>query len=300
MNRSSENSLLSLEPQLIGIPDLVNLVADFCDDHSLSKLSRTTKGVRKMIIEESKDRYIRVLEYKYMRVCLQMESLLERISRGEMIDVEMFGKTTQNDDQMSLYRRFLLNKYPSDITFKRFQTMSQNLENLKRMRGPVSVNPTFINSIQRQTDQNQQQQQTVQNNRPDLHTIHQHQDTHDDDDVGNNLAMDDQMYDSLFHRRREMIWQYDDTVRKQRELDKQCMNLMNKLTDQETSLTDMVDGFVSYKLSRYRNKFDLAVRKMKGQVVCDSDIIMADLLEPTYFINSIQDKIMSQHRLQVN
>ena len=26
-----------------------------------------------MIIEESKDRYIRVLEYKYMRVCLQME-----------------------------------------------------------------------------------------------------------------------------------------------------------------------------------------------------------------------------------
>lgn len=26
-----------------------------------------------MIIEESKDRYIRVLEYKYMRVCMQME-----------------------------------------------------------------------------------------------------------------------------------------------------------------------------------------------------------------------------------
>jgi len=47
-----------------------------------------------MIIEESKDRYIRVLEYKYMRVCLQMESLLERISQGEMIDVEMFGKTS--------------------------------------------------------------------------------------------------------------------------------------------------------------------------------------------------------------
>jgi hypothetical protein len=26
-----------------------------------------------MIIEESKDRYIRLLEYKYMRVCMQME-----------------------------------------------------------------------------------------------------------------------------------------------------------------------------------------------------------------------------------
>ena len=29
--------------------------------------------MRKMIIEESKDRYIRVLEYKYMKVCMQME-----------------------------------------------------------------------------------------------------------------------------------------------------------------------------------------------------------------------------------
>ncbi len=36
-------------------------------------ISKTSKDVRKMIIEESKDRYIRVLEYKYMRVCLQME-----------------------------------------------------------------------------------------------------------------------------------------------------------------------------------------------------------------------------------
>jgi len=26
-----------------------------------------------MIIEESKDRYIRVLEYKYMKVCMQLE-----------------------------------------------------------------------------------------------------------------------------------------------------------------------------------------------------------------------------------
>ena len=34
---------------------------------------KTSKGVRKMIIEESKDRYIRVLEYKYMRVCLLMD-----------------------------------------------------------------------------------------------------------------------------------------------------------------------------------------------------------------------------------
>jgi hypothetical protein len=90
MNRNYEDdssSSLELyrEPKLADIPDLVNMIADFCDDAALSKLSRviipvikifviqTSKDVRKMIIEESKDRYIRVLEYKYMRVCLQME-----------------------------------------------------------------------------------------------------------------------------------------------------------------------------------------------------------------------------------
>jgi hypothetical protein len=82
---SSSSLELYREPKVADIPDLINMIADFCDDAALSKLSRvtilliiiliiqTSKDVRKMIIEESKDRYIRVLEYKYMRVCLQME-----------------------------------------------------------------------------------------------------------------------------------------------------------------------------------------------------------------------------------
>ena len=70
---------------------------------------------------------------------------------------------------------------------------------------------------------------------------------------------------------------------------------MDKLIDNETSLGDMVDGFFSYKMNRYKNKIDIAMKKMRGQVVCDSDIIMADLLEPQYFINSLQDKLISQH-----
>ena len=82
---SSSSLELFREPKVADIPDLINMIADFCDDAALSKLSRvtlpltiiffiqTSKDVRKMIIEESKDRYIRVLEYKYMRVCLQME-----------------------------------------------------------------------------------------------------------------------------------------------------------------------------------------------------------------------------------
>lgn len=55
---------------------------------------------------------------------------------------------------------------------------------------------------------------------------------------------------------------------------------MNKLVDSDTSISDMVDGFVSYKINRYKAKLDIAVKKMRGQVVCDSDIIMTDLLEP--------------------
>ena len=44
MNRSSNSSLALPSqfgtPNVIDIPDLVNLIADFCDDESLSKLSR--------------------------------------------------------------------------------------------------------------------------------------------------------------------------------------------------------------------------------------------------------------------
>jgi hypothetical protein len=39
-----------------------------------------------MIIEESKDRYIRVLEYKYMKVCMQMEVRLAASTLGGVDD----------------------------------------------------------------------------------------------------------------------------------------------------------------------------------------------------------------------
>ena len=63
---------------------------------------------------------------------------------------------------------------------------------------------------------------------------------------------------------------------------------MDKLINSDnTSLSDMVDGFFSYKFNRYKNKIDLAIKKMRGQVVCDSEIIMSDMIDPQYFINSI-------------
>lgn len=84
-----------------------------------------------------------------------------------------------------------------------------------------------------------------------------------------------------------MLFQYSESVKRHKELENQCLSLMAKLNEEDTSLTDMVDGFFSYKLNRYKNKIDLTLRRMRGQIVCESDIIMSDILEPQYFINSI-------------
>jgi hypothetical protein len=58
------------------------------------------------------------------------------------------------------------------------------------------------------------------------------------------------------------------------------MQVMDKMFDKSTTIPELVDGFFSYKLNRYKNRFEVAVKKIKGEVICDSDIIMADLLEP--------------------
>jgi hypothetical protein len=55
---------------------------------------------------------------------------------------------------------------------------------------------------------------------------------------------------------------------------------MDRMCSEETTIGDVLGGFVNYKINWYRNKIDVGVKKMRGEVVCDSDIIMADLLEP--------------------
>jgi hypothetical protein len=79
-------------------------------------------------------------------------------------------------------------------------------------------------------------------------------------------------------------------------LNQQAMHLMDRMCSDESSIGDVLGGFVHYKINWYRNKIDVGVKKMRGEIVCDSDIIMADLLEPQYFINSIQDKLLQSHR----
>ena len=53
---------------------------------------------------------------------------------------------------------------------------------------------------------------------------------------------------------------------------------MSLLNDKSTPTTDMIDRFVNYKINRYINKIGRVVKIIKGDTVCDSDIIMDDIL----------------------
>jgi hypothetical protein len=68
--------------------------------------------------------------------------LIERIQSGELIDLEILrrgGNDESDQHTISLYRRFLLNKYPQ-MTFKNYQILSHNLENLKKPKGIIGYN----------------------------------------------------------------------------------------------------------------------------------------------------------------
>ena len=42
------------------------------------------------------------------------------------------------------------------------------------------------------------------------------------------------------------------------------MRLMDSFQDEQTTISDMVDGFLSYKFNRYKSKIDVALKKMRG------------------------------------
>ena len=41
----------------------------------------------------------------------------------------------------------------------------------------------------------------------------------------------------------------------------------------------MIDSFVSYKFNRFKVKLESAVKKMKGEMICDSELVTQDLLD---------------------
>lgn len=101
--------------------------------------------------------------------------------------------------------------------------------------------------------------------------------------ASNTNLMDDHLYDYIIRRRSEKMRQmreFQDSINNQKQLNQQAINLMDRMCSDESSIGDVLGGFVNYKINWYRNKIDVGVKKMRGEIVCDSDIIMADLLEP--------------------
>lgn len=69
---------------------------------------------------------------------------------------------------------------------------------------------------------------------------------------------------------------------------------MKKLEDTDTSISEMFESFLGYKINRYKNVLDRAVRKMKGEVTCESEILTEDCLTPQYLFNSVTDRILQK------
>ena len=45
---------------------------------------------------------------------------------------------------------------------------------------------------------------------------------------------------------------------------------MEKMNDKSASVTEMLDGYVNYKFNRYKSKIDVAFKKVRGELTCDS------------------------------
>ncbi len=86
-----------------------------------------------------------------------------------------------------------------------------------------------------------------------------------------NLLLDDQLFENLRRRRADIVREYRMNARKQTVMDMQCMELMNKLNDSSTPITDMVDGYVNYKLLRFQDKMNRTIKKIKGEQIYEPD-----------------------------
>lgn len=73
-------------------------------------------------------------------------------------------------------------------------------------------------------------------------------------------------------------------------LDQESYNVFEKLNNKDTPAQEMIDSFLSYKFNRYKAKIgkilvvdfvlENAVRRIKGDVVVESELVTSDLLEP--------------------
>jgi len=62
--------------------------------------------------------------------------------------------------------------------------------------------------------------------------------------------------------------------------------------DKDTSVPEVIDELVSYKINRYSDKIERCFKKLKGEGYCDSEIINYDVVDPQIVVNSLTDKII--------
>lgn len=75
-------------------------------------------------------------------------------------------------------------------------------------------------------------------------------------------------------------------------LDQQGLEVFKKLNNKETPAQEMIDSFLIYKFNRYKTKMEQAVKKIKGEMVIESELITTDLLDSQVLINSLSEKVI--------
>jgi hypothetical protein len=104
---------------------LVTLISELCPPDSLNKLASLNRFCRKKVVEDSKEKYITILEYKYQKVCHILKNILKKLRNGEYIELSDIEKETNKDDIM---RAGVFGVFRE--TFRSYQKANAGLEKL--------------------------------------------------------------------------------------------------------------------------------------------------------------------------
>jgi hypothetical protein len=75
-------------------------------------------------------------------------------------------------------------------------------------------------------------------------------------------------------------------------LDQEGLDVFKKLNNKHTPAQEMIDSFLSYKFNRYKTKLESTVKRIKGEMVLESELITTDLLDSQVLINSLSEKVI--------
>ena len=91
--------------------------------------------------------------------------------------------------------------------------------------------------------------------------------------------LEDSFFEALLKERQEFKIKYEEEVNKYLNLDRQSFEVFKKLNDKDTSVREMIDSYASCKFNIYMTKLESAFKRVKGEVVCEDEMITSDLLD---------------------